>query len=330
MGEAMRRRDFIMVGGAAVTWPFAARAQQPRVSKVGVLWHAGSAEEEAIFLTQIQQGLRDLGYVEGRNITLINTFADEQYERFDSNAAELIRQKVDVLVGVTLPAALAAQRATHTIPVVFILVDDPVANKLVASLAHPGGNMTGLSTLAGDLRAKRVELLKEIVGTSSGIALMVNPTDPVTAEYSIKEVRIAAERLGMTVQLIEASQPDQIERGISSIQEGINGIMITEDPLFYRERKRIAALAAERKLATAVFAYPMVEDGALMAYAANPLILCRRSAVYIDKILKGAKPDDLPVELPTDFEFDINLTTAKAIGLSISPSILTRADRLID
>ena len=314
-----------------VAWPLAARAQQKtRVPSVGMMWHAGTVEEEAIFLTQIQQGLKDLGYVEGRNITLLNTFADEQYERFNSNVAELIRQKVDVLVAVTLPAALAAQRATRTVPIVFILVDDPVVNKLVASLAHPGGNLTGLSTLAGDLRAKRVELFKEIIGTSSGIALMVNPTDPVTAEYSIKEVGVAAERLGMKVQVIKASQPDQIERGISSIQTGINGIMVTEDPLFYRERKRIAALATERKLATAVFAYPMVEDGALMAYAANPVALCRRSAVYIDKILKGAKPDDLPVELPTDFEFDINLTTAKAIGLSISPSILTRADRLID
>ena len=283
----MKRREFIAGGGAVVTWPLAALAQQkPRVSTVGILWHAGSAEEEAIFLTQIQQGLKDLGYVEGRNITLINTFADEQYERFDRNVADLIRQKVDVLVGVTLPAALAAQRATRTIPIVFILVDEPVANKLVASLAHPGGNLTGLSTLAGDVRAKRVELFKEIMGKSPGIALMVNPSDPVTAEYSIKEVRIAAGRLGMKVQPIEASQPDQIERGISSIQEGINGIMITEDPLFYRERKRIAALAAERKLATAVFAYPMVEDGALMAYAANPVILCRRSAIYIDKILQ--------------------------------------------
>jgi putative tryptophan/tyrosine transport system substrate-binding protein len=179
----MRRRDFIVGSGAAVTWPFAADAQQkPRVPRVGILWHAGSAAEEAIFLTQIQQGLKDLGYVEGRNIALVNTFADEQYERFNSNAAELIRQKVDVLVGVTLAAALAAQRSTRTIPIIFILVPDPVATKLVASLAHPGGNLTGLSTLASDLLAKRLELFKEIVGGSAGIALMVNPTDPAVQQ----------------------------------------------------------------------------------------------------------------------------------------------------
>ncbi len=229
----MRRREFITLGAAAVTWPLAAQAQQkPRVPSVGILWHAANAAEEAIFLTPIQQGLKDLGYQEGRNITLINTFADEQYERVKSNVAELIRRKVDVIVAVTLPAALAAQRATTTIPIVFILVPDPVATKLVASVAHPGGNLTGLSTLASDLLAERVELFMEIVGVSSGIALMVNPTDPVMSEITVKQVRIAAERLGMTVQVIEASQPDQIERGIASIREDINGIMTAEDACF--------------------------------------------------------------------------------------------------
>lgn len=327
----MRRRDFIVLGGAAISWPLAAQAQQkPRVPAVGILWHAGNAAEEAIFLTQIQQGLKDLGYAEGRNITLINTFADEQYERFKSNAAELIRQKVDVIVAVTLPAALAAQRATRSIPTVFLLVPDPVAAKLVASLAHPGGNLTGLSTLNNDLQGRRVELFKEIVGASPGFALMVNPADPVAAEDCTKQVRSAADRLGMMVQLIEASQPDQIERGISSIQEGINGIMLMEDSLFFRERKRIAELATQRKLATVVFAYPMVEDGGLMAYAANPLAICRRSAVYIDKILKGAKPDELPVELPTGFDLILNLKTAKAIGLSVPPTILALADQVVE
>jgi putative ABC transport system substrate-binding protein len=153
--------------------------------------------------------LKDLGYVEGRNVTLVNTFAGEQYERFNSNAAELVRRKVDVIVAVTLSAALAARRATNTIPIVFIVVPDPVASKLVASLAHPGGNITGLSTLAADMLSKRVELFKEIVDPLSGIALMVNPSNPITTEGNIKQIRIAAERLGMTVQVIEATQPDQ-------------------------------------------------------------------------------------------------------------------------
>jgi ABC-type uncharacterized transport system substrate-binding protein len=171
----MRRREFItLVGGAALARPLAARAQQKgRVPTVGILWHAGSVAEEAIFLTQMQHGLKDLGYVEGRDIILVNTFADEQYERFNSNAAELVRRKVDVLVAVTLQAALAAQRVTKTIPIVFIVVPDPVAAKLVASLARPGGNITGLSTLSDDLFAKRLELFKEIVTRLSGIALTV-------------------------------------------------------------------------------------------------------------------------------------------------------------
>jgi len=327
----MRRRDFIMVGGAAVTWPFAAQAQQkPRIPTVGILWHAGSVAEEAIFLTQIQQGLKDLGYVEGRDITLVNTFADEQYERFNSNAAELVRRKVDVIVVVTLQAALAAQRATTTIPIVFVVVPDPVATKLVSSLARPGGNITGLSTLAVDLLAKRLELFKEIVGPLSGIALMVNPTDPITSQSSAKQVRDAAKSLGMTFQTIEAAQPDQIERAFSSIQDGISGVMIPDDSLFFNERKRIAEEALTRKIPTAVFAAPMVEDGGLMTYAPSPLTIFRRSAAYIVKILNGAKPDQLPVELPTTFEFVINLKTAKAIGLSISPAILNRADKVID
>jgi len=195
----MRRREFItLVGGAAVGWPLAARAQHKgRVPTIGILWHAGSVEAEAFFLTQIQQGLEALGYVEGRNITLVNTFADEQYERFYSNAVELVRRKVDVLVAVTLTAALAAQRATRTIPIVFILVSDPVATKLVASLAHPGGNITGLSPLSEDLLPKRVELFKEIVPRLSEIELMINPTyDPATTERSIEQVRTAAGRLG--------------------------------------------------------------------------------------------------------------------------------------
>jgi putative tryptophan/tyrosine transport system substrate-binding protein len=328
----MRRREFIrLFTSTVVAWPLVARAQQERkVATVGIMWHGGSVAEEAIFLTQIQQGLKDLGYVEGRNVTLVNTFAGEQYERFNSNAAELVRRKVDVIVAVTLSAAIAAKRATNTIPIVFIVVPDPVATKLVSSLAHPGGNITGLSTLAADLLAKRLALFKEIVDALSGIALMVNPANPITTEGNIKQVRIAAERLGMTVQVIEAAQPDQIERAFSSIQGGINGVMILDDSLFFNERKQIAAFALQRMLPTAVFTSPMVEDGALMTYAASPLTIFRRSAAYIDKILKGTKPDQLPVELPTEFEFVINLKTAKAIGLSIPPTMLSRADKVID
>ena len=328
----MRRREFIkVIASSAVAWPLAVRAQEKsKVPTVGIMWHGGSVAEEAMFLTQIQQGLKDLGYIEGSNVNLVNTFAAEQYVRFNSNAAELVRRKVDVIVAVTLAAALAAQRATNTIPIVFIVVPDPVSTKLIASLANPGGNITGLSTLAADLLAKRVELFKEIVGPLSGVALLVNPSNPVTTESNIEQVRVAAKRLDLTVQVIWAPQPDQIEDAFYSIRNDINGVMILDDSLFFNERKQIAGIALQRMLPTAAFASPMVEDGALMTYSANPLIIFRRSAAYIDKILKGTKPDQLPVELPTEFEFVINLKTAKAIGLSISPTILTRADKVID
>jgi len=326
----MRRREFFALVGGAAVWPLAARAQQKGVvPTVGILWHAGSLAAEAIFLTQIQQGLQALGYIEGRHITLVNTFADEQYERFNSNAVELVRRKVDVLVAVTLPAALAAQRATKTIPIVFVLVSDPVATKLVASLAHPGGNITGQSQLSGELLGKSLELFKGIVPHLTGIYLMVNPGDP-TSQNSVELVRTAVERLSITIQPIEVAQPDQIDRAFSSLQDGVNGVMLQPDAMFFNERKRIAELALKRKIPTLVFTSTMVEDGGLMAYAPNIQAIFRRSAAYIDKILKGAKPNELPVELPTTFEFDINLKTAKAIGLTISPAILNLADKVIE
>jgi len=328
----MRRREFFALvgGGAAAACPLAARAQQTaKIPTVGIMWHAGSVAAEAIFLTQIQQGLQALGYIEGRNITLVNTFADEQYERFNSNAVELVRRKVDVLVAVTLPAALAAQRATNTIPIVFVLVSDPVATKLVASLAHPGGNITGLSPLTLELLGKSLELFKGIVPHLTGIYLMVNPGDP-TAQGSIELVRTAVERLGITIQPIEVAQPDQIDRAFSSLQDGVNGVMFQPDAMFFNERKRIAELALKRKIPTLVFTSTMVEDGGLMAYAPNVQAIFRRSAAFIDKILKGAKPGELPVEQPTKFELVINLKTANALGLDVPLQLQQLADELIE
>jgi len=181
-----------------------------------------------------------------------------------------------------------------------------------------------------DLLAKRLELFKEIVGPMSGIALLVNPSAPESTEDSIKRVQVAAERLGLTFQATRAALPDQIERAFSSLQDSINGVVIQDDAMFFNERKRIAALALQRRLPTAAFVSPMVEDGALMTYASNPRAIFRRSAVYIDKILKGAKPEELPVEQPTNFELVINLRTAKALGLTIPETLLTRADKVIE
>ncbi len=325
----MRRRDFLRVCGAAAAWPLVADAQK-RVSTVGILWHAGSVDEEAVYLTQIQQGLQALGYEEGRNINLVNTFANEQYERFNSNAVELVQRKVDVLIAVTVPAALAAKRATKTIPIIFILVPDPVATKLVASLARPGGNVTGLSQLALDMEAKRLELFKETVPHLSKVILLVNPSDPVSTQRIIEQARTIAERLGITIQPIEAQNSDHIERAFSSIENDVTGVVVEPDGLFFRERKQLAELALKHNIPMMAFNSTMVEDGALMTYAASNLTIFRRSAAYVDKILKGAKPDELPVELPTEFEIVINLKVAKAIGLAVSPAILSRADRVIE
>src|SRR5262245_3319546 len=328
----MRRRDFITLlgGAAAVAWPLAARAQQTdKVPTVGILWHAGSVEEEAIYLKEIQQGLQALGYVEGRNINLVNTFANEEYERFNANADDLVGRKVDVIVAVTLPAALAAHRATKTIPIVFVLVPDPVATKLVASLARPGGNVTGLSQVAVDLVPKRLELFREVTRLPS-IALLLNPSDPILTARTIEQVRAAAGRLNMSIQPIEANKPEQIERAFSSIQNDIHGVMLQPDPMFFNERKRVAEIALARKLSSSVFSSTMVEAGGLMSYAPSIFTIFRRSAAYIDKIIKATKPADLPVELPTKFEFYINLGTAKAIGLNVSESILVRADKVFE
>jgi putative ABC transport system substrate-binding protein len=326
----MKRRDIITVLSSVLLGSsLAARAQEKgKVPTVGILWHAGSIEEEAIYLKEIRQGLQALGYVEGQNINLVNTFANEEYERFNANAVDLVGRKVDVLVAVTLQAALAAQRATKTIPIVFVLVPDPVATKLVDSLARPGGNITGLSQLALDLLPKRLELFKEIVTPLTRIALLLNPSDPIITARSIEQVRAAAGRLDMSIQPIEAGKPDQIERAFSSIQEGVQGVMVQPDAMFFNERKRIAELA--RKLPSLVFTSTMVEAGGLMTYAPSSFAIFRRSAVYIDKILKSTKPDELPVELPTKFEFVINHKTAKALGLTVSPSLLARADEVIE
>ena len=261
----------------------------------------------------------------------MNTFADEQYERFNSNSVELVRRKVDVIVTVSLLAALAAQRATKTIPTVFILVSDPVASNLVNSLARPGGNITGLSNLSDDLLSKSTELFKEVVPSLSGVKLMINPTvDPGTTERGIKQVQVVAEHLNIGFQLVEAGQPDQIERVFPSYRDVTNGVMVYPDGMFFRERKRIAKLALERKIPTSVFDPTMVADGGLMTYAPNVKGIFRRSTTYIDKILKGAQANELPVEQPTQFDFVINLKTAEALGIEIPNSAQLLADEVIE
>ena len=328
----MRRREFITLLGAFAL-PLAARAQQPtkKIPRVGVLWHAGSAEEEAIYLGALTEGLKGLGYIDGKTIALEHRFPNEQPERFVSLAAELAALKPDVLIAVTQQAAVAAQRATTTIPIVFIVVPDPVGVKLVNSLSRPGGNITGLTHIAVELSGKRLAVFKEAFPRMTRVALLVNANNPQTTKRYIDETNTAATGLGLDVQPVEVRSLTDFDQAFDRIVEGrLEGVAVPADPLFYQGRSVMAQTAITRRLPLMVYSRETLEAGALMSYGTDQRRIFRRAAVYVDKILKGEKPADLPVEQPTKFEFLINNKTAKAIGYTISELLLLRADEVIE
>jgi putative tryptophan/tyrosine transport system substrate-binding protein len=328
----MRRRQFIAGLGGAAAWPMWARGQtRGKVPTVGVLWHAANAEEEKFPLAQFRAGLQDVGYVEGQNIILENRFPAEQPERFQALAAELVRINVDTLFTVTRLAALAAQRATKTIPIVFMAVADPVGDRLVATLARPGGNITGLSNMALELTPKRIELLKEVVGLSR-VALLANATDPEGVRRYLDLSNMAVGHLGVTIEPIEVQVPEDFEKAFAEIsKKGLQGVIVTQDGLIYNEQARMFRLALQHKLPLIGYSREMAVNGALMSYGPNNAAMFRRAGAFVDKILKGTKgPADLPVEQPTTFELLINMKTAKAIGVDMSPTILSRADEVIE
>jgi putative tryptophan/tyrosine transport system substrate-binding protein len=326
----MRRRAFLGLLGASFALPVAAERAKG-IPRVGVLWHAGSEPEEALFLGQLRQGLRDHGYSEGRDITLINTFAAEQYDRFASNARDLVERNVDVIVAITRPAALAAQQATRTIPIVAVVVPDPVGSGLVASLARPGGNITGLGNWGVDLAAKRVELLKEAVGGLTKVVLFVNPGDPGLAKSFVSESKAAADRLGLATQIVEMTTAEELEAGFAAISPSAKtGLIVNNDALLLTQAERTARLASERGIPALAFVALMARQGFLLSYGPDNLAIFRRSATYVDKILKGARPADLPVEQPTDYQLLINMKTAKTLGVVIPPTLLGRADEVIE
>jgi putative ABC transport system substrate-binding protein len=296
-----------------------------------VLWHAGSAEEEKIPLGGLVQGFSDLGYVDGKNIVFEHRFPNEQPERFVSLAAELVQLKVDVLIAVTRPAALAAQSSTTTIPTVFIAVPDPVGSKLVDSLGRPGGNMTGLTNMAVELVPKRMGVLKEAIPALSRIALLVNTSNSELARNYIEIAQTAARPLGVTLQPVEIRTAADIERAFSMItQSRLQGMCLTSDGLIYVEQRRLARLAQDRNLPLIGYTREMAKwPGMLMTYGPSNVALFSRAAYFVDKILKGAKPAGLPVEQPTIIELVINLKTAKTLGLTIPPLLLGRADEVI-
>jgi putative tryptophan/tyrosine transport system substrate-binding protein len=305
-------------------------ARRPVDLEARVLWHGASTEEEKVPLGHLQHGLRDLGYFEGQNIVVENRFPAEQPERFLALAKELAQLDLDVLVAVNRPTSAAVHQATTTIPIVFI-DPDPVGDALVKSLAHPGGNLTGLSTMAVELTAKRVELLKEAMGGLKCIGVMVNAGDPQGAHRYVQAGRSAALSLGLSVESIEIKAAEDLERAFANIeQRRIEGVVLAQDGLLYVNREQIGKLALQHHVATVVYSKDMLEAGALISYAPSYPLIFYRVAYFVDRILKGAKPAELPVEQPTKFELLINERTAKALGLSLPPSLLARADEVIE
>src|SRR5437660_2060023 len=322
----MERRTFMtLVSGGLLAVPLAAEAQQVRkVRRVGVL--AGQSAEISPPILTLREGLRELGYVEGQNIAIEWRWAQGKDERYPDLAAELVNLKVDVIVAPTTAGAQAAQRATKTSPIVMGFVSDPVALGLVASLARPGGNITGLGIPTPEIAGKRLQLLREVAPTVARIAVLSDPSQPA----DLRGTEAAAQALRVQLQVLEVRSGGELDRAFTAIaRERAAGIIILGSTTLFANRARIAQLAITHRLPTSAYARELTEAGCLMSYGANLPDVSRRAAYFVDKILKGAKPGDLPIEQPTKFDLVINLKTAKALGLTIPPSLLGRADEVI-
>ena len=334
----MDRRMFLTSVAGLLAVPLAAEGQSPaKVARIGFLEQGGSPSgPRGPIYEAFRQQLRELGYVEGQNIVIEYRAAEGRAERLPDFAAELVRLKVDVIVAGGTLAPLAAKHATGTIPIVLAAAGDPVGTGLVASLAKPGGNVTGLSNLSRDLTAKRLQVLKEIVPGLSRVAVLWNAANIVSALH-IPEVEAAARTLGLQVQSLEVRGPEDVENTLlerkllpAAISGGAGALFLVDDPLVMAYRMRIADFAVQNRLPATAIYKNFAEAGGLMTFGASLADLYRRAAIFVDKILKGAKPADLPVEQPTKFELVINLKTAKALGLTIPPSLLQRADQVIE
>jgi putative tryptophan/tyrosine transport system substrate-binding protein len=323
-----RRRVVVAFGAGAIAAPLRLMAQQPKVHRIGFLGNS-TAEFEANLVGPFREGLRALGYIEGRNLVIEYRWAEGDYKRFPALVTELARLNVEVIVTAGTPASLAVQRTAPAIPLVMVAVGDPVGTGLVASLASPGGNSTGLTSIAPDLEGKRLQLMDEIVPHLSHVALLMNPANPfhVSAE---KHARDAAKALAVKLDVVAVRETAELDRAFDAILHNRpDAFIMLADRVFLHDRKEIADFAARNRL-PGVYAYrELVEAGGLMSFGPNYADMHRRAAGYVDKILKGAKPKDLPVELPTKFELVINLKTAKALNLALPQSVLVRADELI-
>jgi putative ABC transport system substrate-binding protein len=325
----MRRRQFItLMGGAAAAWPLAARAQQGRSPTIGFL-SGQSLSTGGYLAAALAQRLRELGWVEGRTIAIDYRWVEGRNKRAAELAAELAHLKVDVIVATGTTSVVAAKQATAIIPIVFGTAGDPVGTGLVASLARPGGNVTGLSNQSGDLAGKRLEILHEVVPGLRRLAIMANIGNPIGV-LEIGEVQAAARTLGLDVVASEIRRAEDIAPAIDALKGRADALFVVTEPLVNTNRFRLNTLALGARLPTMHGARDYVEAGGLMSYAANYPDLFRRAGDFVDKILRGAKPADLPVEQPTKFDLVINLITAKALGLEVAPMLLARADEVIE
>jgi putative ABC transport system substrate-binding protein len=327
----MRRRDFItLLGGAAIGWPLAAGAQQSAMPVIGFL-HNTSPDTNADRLRAFRQGLKDTGYVEGQNLAIEYRWAEGRNDRLPALAADLVRRQVAVIAATTTPSAMAAKAATTTTPIIFYVAGDPVELGLVASLNRPGGNLSGMTTITLELGAKRLELLRELVPAATRVAVLVNPANAANAETIVRDVEVAARAMGLQIQIFNASTSSEINAAFAIlVRERPDALFVGVDSFFTSRRVQLVNLASRHVVPTTFSAREFAEAGGLMSYGPSIADVWHHVGAYTGRILKGAKPADLPVVQATKFELVINLQTARLFGIEVPPMLIARADEVIE
>jgi putative tryptophan/tyrosine transport system substrate-binding protein len=326
----MKRRAFITLVGGAAAWPLTVRAQQPAMPVIGFL-NGGTAEGYAPMVAAFRQGLKEAGYVEGQNVTIEYRWAEGQYDRLPVLAEELVRRQVAVIVVPSTAAALAVKAATTTIPIVFAAAEDPVRFGLVASLARPGGNLTGINFFSAELVAKRLELLRELVPRAARVAVLIDPSIAGSSERAQKEVEAAARALGLQIQILNATNSREIDAAFAAlVRDRADALFVSPGGLFNGRRVQLATMAARHAVPMTSATREIAEAGGLMSYGPNIADAWRVVGVYAGRVLKGAKPSELPVEQVSKFELIINAQTARMLNLEVPPTLLARADEVIE